>query len=70
MVKQELKATIARHGERQGDLAKAIGIFPSALSQKINGKRKFTYPEMKKIIIHYKLSSDEIIKIFFADVVN
>lgn len=66
MNKQELKAEITRHGDRQEDLAKAIDMSPAALSARINGITPFTQPEIELIAIRYNLSAEDIQRIFFA----
>ena len=69
MLKQELRAVMIRNGDRQEDLAKALGISPTALSAKINGKRVFTQPEIEKIALRYNLTAQEIQRIFFTHTV-
>lgn len=70
MVKNELKAVMALNGDTQGMLADAIGITRMALSNKINGKSVFTQPEIEKTALRYKLSAEDIQRIFFASTVN
>ena len=70
MIKQALRAAMALNGDRQEDLAKALEMQPATLSNKINGLSIFTQPEIEKIAIRYKLSAEEIQKIFFANTVN
>lgn len=66
MNKQELKAVMVRNGDRQEDLAAAIGMSGSALSARLNGVTPFTQPEIEKIILRYKLTAEDIQRIFFA----
>ena len=64
--KLELKSVIARYGDRQSDLAEAIGITQSMLSNRINGNSEFSRPEIEAIASRYNLTADEIQKIFFT----
>lgn len=66
MLKQELKAEMARHEDRQEDLAKALGISTSALNLKVNETTPFRQPEIEKIALRYDLSAEDIQRIFFA----
>ena len=65
--KNELKASIARHGDRQEDLAAALGLTASGLSVKVTGAVEFKRNEIELIILRYKLSPEELQRIFFAD---
>ena len=64
--KLELKAVMVRYGDRQEDLADAIGISLSALNMRINGSIPFRQPEIEKIALRYNLSAEDIQRIFFA----
>jgi hypothetical protein len=64
--KQELKAVLARHGDRQEDLAIALDMSVSALNMRINGSIPFRQPEIEKIALRYKLTAEDIQRIFFA----
>jgi len=66
MLKQELKAVMVRHGDRQEDLAVAVGMSPASLSARLNGITPFTQPEIEKIAIRYRLTAEDIQRIFFA----
>ena len=46
---RNLEAEISRKNISKSELAEHIGISPSTLYQKLNGKSKFTLPEAKKI---------------------
>lgn len=70
MINYELKACIMKNGDRQESLAKAIGMHPSRLSAKINGKAAFKQPEIESIAIRYKLTADDIQRIFFTQTVK
>lgn len=65
--KNELKAAMARFGDKQDDLANVLGLSSSGLSVKINGSVDFRRNEIELIMLRYKLSSDETRRIFFAD---
>lgn len=65
-----IKSVIAKYGETQGDLAEAIGLTPSALSLRINGKVRFSLTEVNRIRKRYKLSPEETVNIFFEDSVS
>lgn len=68
MNKNELLAAMVRNGDRQTDLASALGISRSTLSAKINEKNgsAFNQHEIKTIRLRYKLSDEDVCKIFFA----
>ncbi|MEE0839486.1 MAG: hypothetical protein U0L72_02915 [Acutalibacteraceae bacterium] len=67
MDKDKLLAVIKEHGERQEDLANAIGISRTRLSAKIHGRdnASFTQPEIAAIKKHYALSAVAVNEIFF-----
>ena len=48
------------------DLANAIGIHPSTMSQKLNGKTEFTVGEADALKNVLKLTNDEVSDIFFG----
>lgn len=62
-----LKGKIAEHGDTQNTLAIAIGVSPSNLNDKINGKSSFRQDEIYAIKERYKLSAADIDIIFFSD---
>lgn len=68
--KKEFKSAIARYGDRQEDLANALGTTSALLSQRINGKIEFRRNEIEMIIARYNLSPDDIQRIFFASEVS
>ena len=47
------------------DLAERIGVNPSTLSQKMNGKREFTVAEVNAVRNVLRLTQQELIDIFF-----
>ena len=67
MNKQELLSVMVKNGDRQIDLAEALGISKTRLSQKINEYRGavFTQPEITAIRIRYHLTDAEVCAIFF-----
>ena len=68
MSRNRLKGVMVAHGDRQSDLAEAIGVSPSCLNHKINGKngKEFRESEIKKIADRYDMSPTEVFEIFFA----
>ena len=70
MVRNELRAHMARHGDTNETLAKALGISYVAFSQKINAKQSFTQSEIQIIINRYNLSPKDVHNIFFAPEVS
>ena len=46
---QELNIALAQEGKTKADMAEYLGINRSTLSKKINGKTKFTLPELQKM---------------------
>ncbi len=72
MNKQKLVGIMHGNGDRQEDLAKAIGISPQRFNAKINETdgAEFTQGEIQRIKERYNLNSDDIDAIFFASVVS
>lgn len=64
----ELRAQMARYGDTNVKLAKALGISKSTLSCKMNGKRNlcFSQTEIQIIINRYNLSAEDVMLIFFT----
>lgn len=67
MNKDKLLAAIKAFGERQEDLADAIGLSRTRLSAKIHSRNNasFTQPEIAAIKKRYSLSDVEVNEIFF-----
>ena len=65
----ELRAARVRIGLNQVALAKKIGMTPSKLSMKENGKVPFSVKDIDNIAGVLGLSSDDIINIFFTNAV-
>ena len=68
MKKNLLEAQMKIHGDRQEDLAKAIGVSLNTFSMKLNGRndRGFTGTEIQKIKERYNLTAEEVDEIFFG----
>ena len=68
----ELRAQMARHGDNNVSLAKAMNKSESTISCKMNGKRnmRFSQTEMQFIIDRYNLSAEDVMQIFFAPQVS
>ena len=68
MNKNELVSVMKKHGDRNEDIAKYIGIVPQTFSYKLNGTNgaSFTQKEIQKIKEKYNLSAEQIDTIFFA----
>lgn len=64
--KNLLRSKMALNDDRAEDLAKCLSVTNTTMSYKINGLREFTQSEIKKIILRYKLSADDVIAIFFT----
>lgn len=70
MNKSLMKAAIARNNDTQSDLAKALHLSQSAISNRINGKIDFRLSEINCIRQRYKLTDGETAGIFFDQVVS
>ena len=68
MNRKEFISAMKGYGDRQCDLAKAIGICPSRLSEKMNEKKgvSFSQSEMLAIKKRYQLSDEQVEAIFFS----
>ncbi len=66
--KRKLQAKMKEFGEKQSDLAKAIGICLSRLNAKLNHKNgaQFSLSDISAIKEHYGLSAEEVDSIFFS----
>lgn len=61
-----LKYYMGNHGDRQSDLAKALGFSASALSSRMHGKTDFRKSEIETIRDRYHLNANDVQAIFFA----
>lgn len=67
MVKKNLILSKATALDMQvADLASALGIHPSTMSQKLNGKTEFTIGEADALKNVLNLTNDEVSDIFFG----
>lgn len=66
MNSNELRAQMARHGDNNNALAKALGKTPASISNKIKGIRPFSLSEVQTIITRYDLSAEQTATIFFT----
>ncbi|MBR5678019.1 MAG: helix-turn-helix transcriptional regulator [Paludibacteraceae bacterium] len=68
--KNEFKSIMAKHGDRQEDIALAIGMSPATLSSILNGgRREFRRNEIELMAIRYNLTGEDLRRIFFTNVV-
>ena len=59
------------HGDTMNDLAEALGIAYQTLSMKMNANgSEFTQGEIAVIRERYKLSDEQVIQIFFEELVS
>ncbi len=63
-----LFSKMAQYGDRQEDLAEALGLSLSRLNAKIKRRKdaEFRQNEIMKIIHRYALTPEEVIEIFFT----
>ena len=54
----KFKAFLVKNGIKQKDVAELLGITEANLSEKVNGKQYFTYPQMELLCRTYGLSAD------------
>ena len=66
MKNNELRAEMARHGDNNLSLAKALGITEVSVSRKINNRSIFTQTEIQILADRYNLSAEDIGRIFFT----
>ena len=66
MNKAILRSFMALHGDTNKDLAKYLGITEQSVTNKINENgTEFKLCEIRKIMVRYSLSSDDVDLIFF-----
>lgn len=65
-LKQKLHTILAEHGDTQINLAEILDITYQSVSIKVNGHKDFTQSEIYTIMVHYNLTPDEVIDIFFT----
>ena len=62
-----LKAEMKRNDDTQEKLAEALDISVSGVNDRINGRVEFRRSEINAIRQRYNLSSEDTIRIFFAE---
>ncbi len=62
----EMKVAMKRNEDTQEKLAEALGLQISGVSARVNGHIDFRTSEIEKIRARYKLSDEELVKIFFT----
>ena len=69
MNKNKLVSKMKWFGDRNEDLAEAIGISQQRFSAKLNGTNgaEFTMSEIRAIKIRYNLTAEEVDEIFFCE---
>ena len=60
-----LKHLMWRKNISYADLGHCLGVYPSTISNKLNGKYPFTLGEVRAIARYLHLGTDEIYKAFF-----
>ncbi len=65
----KLKGKIVENGLNQMALAEATGMDRSTLSRKMKNAEAFTIGEANRIVTILKLTKDEAVAIFFANIV-
>lgn len=65
----KLKGKIVENGLNQMTLAEAAGMDRSTLSRKMKNAEAFTIGEANRIVTILKLTKDEAVAIFFANIV-
>lgn len=54
----ELKAWMVLNKVTRKDFAETLGVCPQTISNKLNGRRAFTLPEIRKLSETYGMSAD------------
>lgn len=68
MKKELLRSIMVLHGDTNRDLADYLGISEQSISNKINENgTEFKQGEIKRIIVRYGLTSEQVDLIFFAE---
>ena len=68
MNKNMLRSVMVLHNDTNSILAEYLGIADSTLSLKINETNgaEFTQGEIRKVILRYQLTAEQVMQIFFA----
>lgn len=62
----KLKGLMKEKNITQNQLAREIGLCPTSLNRKLNGKRDFTISEINSIALYFNIF-DDIQKYFFSE---
>lgn len=65
-----LSEKIEQSGMKKKAVAEKMQLTPAGLANKLNGKRDFSATEIKGIASAINLTGDDILSIFFADIVG
>ena len=60
-IHRAVKILLNLHGYRQYDLAAHLGITPTSLSAKLNGRNRFSAPEIRSMASFLEVSSDQLL---------
>ena len=66
----ELKVLLLRNNDTYNDLAKYIGSSKPTIVRKVSGKTPWSWVDMQKIRLHYKLNDEQFMNIFFEQQVT
>ena len=55
----KFKGYCAANKIKSDEICKLLGLTPSTVSAKMNGRRQFTLTEVRTLCEHYKISADE-----------
>ena len=61
----KIKSLLLEQGDTYRDLARILGRSVSTVQLRINGERSWEWEELQKIRLHYKLSDERFLSIFF-----
>lgn len=63
VVAGEVRSWLGRRGYKQKDLASALGIDPSAISERLNGKTDFTLDELPAVAEFLDIDLEELVRV-------
>lgn len=66
----ELKVLLFRKNDTYEDLAQYIGSTKTTIVRKISGKTPWSWVDMQRIRLHYQLTDEQFINIFFKQEVT
>ena len=61
----KIKSLLIEQRDTYRDLAKILGRSVSTVQLRINGERSWEWEELQRIRLHYKLSDERFLSIFF-----